>query len=181
MNTMFRVQGSGFRVCYRQGGLVHAEHGTRNTERAALGVLLAAAMLLVPMAALSQAMTDPTLPPAGFAAKALEGEGAPNQLQSVIISPTRKAAIINGVVVELGGKYGDAVLIKVAEDEVVLRSGNSRQVLKLHPAVEKVEIAPAAGMSAPRKTKPKSKVKAEPKAVTQPGANPADDGGTRAR
>ena len=43
-------------------------------------------------------------------------------LQSVMISPTQKAAIINGVMVKLGEKYGDAVLARVAESEVVLEA-----------------------------------------------------------
>ncbi len=90
----------------------------------------------------AQGLTDPTRPPADLAVKApvIEGAASPvHQLQSVIISPTRKAAIINGVLVELGGKYGDAVLAKVSEDEVVLRSGTSREVLKLYPAVDKTK------------------------------------------
>jgi MSHA biogenesis protein MshK len=143
-------------------------------EHAAAACALGAVLALMPTAALSQELTDPTRPPAGLAVVAPEGggEGAVtpvNQLQSVIISPTRKAAIINGVVVKLGGKVGDAVLTRVAEDEVVLMSGDSRQVLKLHPAVDKVEIA----TSASRKTKPK--------ATRQREANPAADGGMRAR
>jgi len=156
MNTMFRVQGSRFRVCYRQGGLVHAEHGTRNTERAALGVLLAAAMLLVPMAALSQAMTDPTRPPGAYATgdpdAGGEAGGGP-VLQSVMISPTRKAAIISGEMVKLGEKFGDAVLVKVAENEVVLKTGDATQVLKMYPGVEKREAAPAEVKRAPRGSK----------------------------
>jgi MSHA biogenesis protein MshK len=75
-------------------------------------------------------------------------------LQSVMISPTRKAAIINGVMVKLGEKYGDAVLIRVAENEVVLKSGATQQVLKLHPGVEKREIGPAGETGAPRRGKP---------------------------
>jgi MSHA biogenesis protein MshK len=103
--------------------------------------------LLAPGTASAQVMTDPMRPPPGF------GLGEPDAgdggggilLQSVLISPTRKAAIINGVLVKLGEKYGDAVLIGVAESEVVLRSGGSRQVLKLHPAVDKREAGAAAG------------------------------------
>ena len=151
--------------------------------------------LLAPGTAPAQIATDPTRPATGFVAEVPEGAVA-NQLQSVMISPTRKAAIINGVVVELGQKYGDAVLMRVAEDEVVLKSGDSQQVLKLHPAVEKkVDVAraepvtPAAEKSTPRKatakakskTKPKPKPKAKTKAKTQPGAKPAADSsaGTR--
>jgi len=118
----------------------------------ALGAVLA----IMPTVALSQAITDPTRPPAEIAVKAPEVEGGViqlHQLQSVIISPTRRAAIIDGVVVELGAKYGDAVLTKVAEDEVVLRSDGSQEVLKLHPAVD---IAPAGAKGSPRKAKPKA-------------------------
>ena len=103
--------------------------------------------LLAPVTALAQIVTDPTRPPAGIFADVPDATAPGNQLQSVMISPTRRAAIINGVVVELGAKYGDAVLMQVAEDEIVLESGGSRQVLKLHPAVERVEaerVKPAA-------------------------------------
>ena len=111
--------------------------------------------------AMAQALVDPTQPPMALApqAPAVEGVASPvQQLQSVIISPTRKAAIINGVVVELGGKYGDAVLTKVGEDEVVLSGDGSRQVLKLYPAVEKVGVS----KNAPRKTPPKANPQRKP-------------------
>jgi len=162
---------------------------TSNFKLSALILALGAVLALLPAVASAQITTDPTRPPAQAAAEVPQGAVA-NQLQSVMISPTRKAAIINGVVVELGQKYGDAVLMRVGEDEVVLKSGDSQQVLKLHPAVEKkVEVAraepvtPAAEKSAPRKATAKAKSKAKPKpkaktkAKTQPGAKPAADSG----
>jgi hypothetical protein len=60
----------------------------------------------------------------------------------VLISPTHKAAIISGVMVKEGEKLGDAVLVKVAENEVVLRTAGVSQVLKLYPGVDKRELAP---------------------------------------
>jgi len=160
---------------------------TSNFKLSALILALGAVLALLPAVASAQITTDPTRPPAQAAAEVPQGAVA-NQLQSVMISPTRKAAIINGVVVELGQKYGDAVLMRVGEDEVVLKSGDSQQVLKLHPAVEKkVEVAradpvaPAAEKSAPRKATAKAKSKAKPKpkaktnAKTQPEAKPAAD------
>jgi len=162
---------------------------TSNFKLSALILALGAMLALLPAVTSAQIATDPTRPATGFVAEVPEGAVA-NQLQSVMISPTRKAAIINGVVVELGQKYGDAVLMRVGEDEVVLKSGDSQQVLKLHPAVEKkVEVAradpvaPAAEKSAPRKATAKAKSKAKPKpkaktkAKTQPGAKPAADSG----
>jgi hypothetical protein len=119
--------------------------GGRRCSSSALLVALAGAM--GSSAAQPQIMTDPTRPPVGIFADAPDAAAPGNQLQSVMISPSRRAAIINGVVVELGAKYGDAVLTWVAEDEVVLRSGSSQQVLKLHPAVERLDagrVKPAA-------------------------------------
>ena len=146
---------------------------------------LIAAMLLFPVVVSAQRLTvDPTRPPVGLGTGAAETEGDTGggiRLQSVMISPTQSTAIINGVVVRLGDKFGDAVLVRVAESEVVLRSGGAQQVLKLHPGVEKREIvpvalvAPAAAKTAPRKAK------AQPKAKTKRDAKPAAEAGAQTR
>jgi MSHA biogenesis protein MshK len=107
--------------------------------------------------ATAQVTTDPTRPPPGFdsgMAAADTGEaGGGTMLQSVMISPTQRSAIISGVVVKLGEKYGDAVLVRVAESEVVLKSGGVQQVLKLYPGVEKRVIVPVAQKGAQRRGK----------------------------
>jgi hypothetical protein len=82
---------------------------------------------------------DPTRPPANISAPVAaesEVESQPAGLQSVLISPTRRAAIIAGQTVELGGKYGAAKLIEVNESGVVLRGPHGRQVLSLFPDVK---------------------------------------------
>ena len=99
------------------------------------------ALMAGTFSAWAQVGGDPTRPPVGFeeeggTAPSAEAGGGPT-LQSVVISPTHKAAIISGVMVRLGEKYGDAVLVKVAENEVVLRNGSENQVLKLYPGLEK--------------------------------------------
>ena len=108
-------------------------------KRALLPGLIAATLLL-PAAASAQRITvDPTRPPAGFGTGAADTEretAGGVRLQTVMISPTQRAAIINGVMVRLGEKYGDAVLVGVAENGVVLKSGSVHQVLKLHPDVD---------------------------------------------
>ena len=106
-------------------------------------------------AAWSQITTDPTKPPASFGVGDPEtpGEGGGLVLQSVLISSTGSAAIINGEMVKLGQKYGDAVLVRVAENEVALKSGDTTQVLKLYPGVVKRDIAPPAAKAAPRRGK----------------------------
>ncbi len=186
MKKLFNVPGTKFKVQRSQvedlepaGG--DLEPGTRNIEHAAAP--WAAAVLLVAVAgapsvmpAKAQGLTDPTRPPADLAVKApvIEGAASPvPRLQSVIISPTRKAAMINGVVVELGGKYGDAVLAKVSEDEVVLRSSTSQEVLRLYPSVEKTHPG--------RGTIKKKSVGPSAKTAVNPGANPGEKTGKGAR
>lgn len=132
---------------------MNAAHVTRHTSLAG-----ALALALWCASATAQVTTDPTRPPAGFESGMTTGDAAGDgsdgmKLQSVLISPTHKAAIISGVMVKLGEKYGDAVLVKVAENEVVLKSGGLRQVLKLYPGVDKREIVPVAQKGAQRRVK----------------------------
>jgi len=86
-------------------------------------------------------MRDPTRPPPGLGGEPVGVARAPSGgpvLQSVILSPTRRAAIISGQLVERGAHYGDAQLADVGHDYVVLRNAAGMlQVLKLYPAVEK--------------------------------------------
>ena len=90
---------------------------------------------LLPLAA--NALPDPTRIPATISAPAPAGDTAQGSgLQSIIIGPGRRAAIINGQTVEQGRKYGDARLIRVNEDSVVLRGPQGKQVLRLFPGVE---------------------------------------------
>ena len=106
---------------------------------------LALCLALASGTALAQLGSDPTRPPSEYATgtgePAADGGGGLT-LQSVLISPAYKAAIISGVMVKEGEKLGEAVLVKVAENQVVLRTAGVSQVLKLHPGVEKREIAP---------------------------------------
>ena len=98
--------------------------------------------VLSPLAA--EELPDPTQPPAGIYALS-SGRGAAestiiatpasNGLHSIIISPNRRAAIINGEVVELGEKVGSARLVEVSESGVVLQSERGRKELALFPGV----------------------------------------------
>ena len=88
----------------------------------------------------AEELTDPTRPPLSIAAPTVAGGAeappTPAGLQSIIISKTRRAAIIDGETVELGGKHGDAKLIEVNEGGVVLRGAQGRQVMTLFPDVK---------------------------------------------
>jgi MSHA biogenesis protein MshK len=105
--------------------------------------LITILLLLAPCATLAQ-LADPTRPaidtgstaPAGMAAAS-----ATSGLQSIIQRQRGKpAALINGVVVELGGKVGEARLVKIGEDFVVLRGAMGNETLRLTPGIEKKAV-----------------------------------------
>jgi len=50
-------------------------------------------------------------------------------------------AVINGQTVALGGKVGESVLVKIAENEVVLRGSLGTEVLRMTPEVDKTVVA----------------------------------------
>ena len=91
------------------------------------------------LSASAWALPDPTRPSVGYDESLTYGVQQDGPvLQSVMISPQRKSAIISGVKVDLGGKYVDTKLIRINEGEVVLqRSSGVLQTLKLFPGVEK--------------------------------------------
>ena len=85
-------------------------------------------------------LPDPTRPLAVETYAPVAGDAAVRSgpvLQSVLISPRHKAAIISGETISLGGMYGSARVVKISEDGVVLNEGGSLQTLKLFPSVEK--------------------------------------------
>jgi hypothetical protein len=94
----------------------------------------------LPLLAQAQ-LSDPTRPPPAFTVTGEAGEmPTPTMtgLQSVILKKEGKpAALIDGVVVELGGKVGEARLVRVNEDSVVLRGPQGEETLRLIPAAEK--------------------------------------------
>jgi MSHA biogenesis protein MshK len=85
-------------------------------------------------------LTDPTRPPDIIAAPDMAESSAvvaivPDKLQSILISKTRRAAIIDGKTVEFGQMYGNAKLVEINEDNVALLGPQGRRVLKLFPDV----------------------------------------------
>ncbi|HVS25958.1 MAG TPA: MSHA biogenesis protein MshK [Burkholderiales bacterium] len=82
-------------------------------------------------------LPDPTRPPPGALTLGAAVASSGPVLQSVLISPGRKTAIISGETVRLGGKYGAATVIRISESEVVLNHGGNLQTLRLFPEVEK--------------------------------------------
>ena len=106
---------------------------------AAPRLVLTALCLLFSVNCYAEELPDPTRPPAGISEPAVEPGSAANLpagLQSIIIGRHRRAAIIDGQTVELGGKHNGATLVEVNEGNVVLRTAQGRQVLTLFPDVK---------------------------------------------
>ena len=161
------------------GGMKHkAEFGGRALEggvfssrlprpRVAAGpssvALLICALGIAP-GVTAQVLVDPTRPPAGILSGAPnEPGGATNPLlQSVKISGGDKSAIIGGETVRLGGKFGDARVVKITETEVVLRSASGTETLRMYPEVniKSVEPPPAVPGKATKRLR-------RPAAITQ--------------
>lgn len=100
--------------------------------------LLTFAFCLLPFAASAEVLRDPTRPPADLS----QGNaGVPvasgPELQSVRISAHQRSAIISGQRVKVGDKLGDARIVKITENEVVLKGSSGLQTLKLFPDVGK--------------------------------------------
>lgn len=103
-------------------------------------VVLAVLTAALAGTAMAAPMNDPTRPPqpAPRAAATPVSAAAPGLvLQSVRISPGGSYAIIDGRLVALGGRIGNARVIQIAEDEVVIEADGDWQTLKLYPGVRK--------------------------------------------
>lgn len=98
-------------------------------------------MIALSGAAAAQGVADPTRPPGAVAESLADGGGYSGPvLQSVMLSPSRKVAVISGEMVALGGRFGGARLVKLTESEAVLRNGADVTVLRLHPQVNKKPV-----------------------------------------
>ena len=123
-----------------------------------MAVLALGAIIATPLSclAVTDSMLDPTQPPAALlGSDGAAGEPVGPVLQSVLLAPGRKVAVISGQAVRVGEKFGDATLTRVTDQEVVLRKDDGTlQTLKMHPAVEKkVIVPPPASTSGTHKTK----------------------------
>jgi MSHA biogenesis protein MshK len=108
-----------------------------------------AALLAVTLSApaCAEGLTDPTRPPSGFdvtasGAKSAEAAPAALVLESVLIHPDSRIAIISGERLALGQKIRGLRLVKIADTEVVLLDGGERRTLKLYPSAQKKLASP---------------------------------------
>jgi MSHA biogenesis protein MshK len=101
-----------------------------------LWVLLAGAAHCAPFA-------DPTRPPAAIEHDGLPSDspGAP-RLESVLIAPDRRVAVISGQQVTVGGKVGGGEVVRITESEVVIRGAERLETLKLFPELKRPQPLP---------------------------------------
>lgn len=143
-------------------------------------ILMAAGLLSMALPVFAiELLADPTRPAIGISADAGTAHAPdPAQavikegLQSVIISPKHRAAVINGAMVELGGKVGDATLVEVRESSVVLQGAQGKRVLELFPGVRlnktDLFVPPEEKLPAPKNKKKTKNIKAsEPNGLEQ--------------
>ncbi len=117
-----------------------AEHLSKANRKMTLqGGLLLLMLAATPVGA-AEILRDPTRPPAALEPMPEGTVSAPASgpvLQSVLVSSGRRVAIISGQSVSLGEKFGEARVVKITENEVLLRRGTDLQTLKLFPGIEK--------------------------------------------
>jgi MSHA biogenesis protein MshK len=109
-------------------------------------IIIGALLIALPCGA--EQFDDPTRPPAAAAAPVAAGDVQPQVnvgpvLQSVTMSKRRRHATISGQEVAIGGKFGEAVLVKISDSEVTLRNPDGAlEKLQMFPQVEKKVIVP---------------------------------------
>ena len=107
------------------------------SKRPRLGAAAGLTVLTLTCAPCVQALEDPTRPPPSLRRSIAKSPASDLVLQSVIISEAGSAALINGELIQLGARFGNARLVKVSESAVELLIGNARRTLALFPAVDK--------------------------------------------
>ena len=95
---------------------------------------------------LAQGLSDPPRPPREIlgGAYAAEPVASLSPAQVVIISTDRRQATINGQTVALGGRYGNATLVRISDEEIVLKRADATEVIRLYSSVSRRKHWPAA-------------------------------------
>lgn len=109
-------------------------------------IIIACAICMV-RPAFAEDLNDPTRPPAmegAAGADVAQPSDLAPVLQAVTLSKSRRVAVISGQEVALGGKFGDATLIRLTDSKAVLRSPDGTlQTLSMYGRVEKKVLTPA--------------------------------------
>lgn len=102
-------------------------------------------LVLMSVSGFGLAASDPTQPPAAWSSSSSDtvspDDGNSMRLQSVMLPQRgRGVAVIGGVTVALGGRLGEAKLVRLSEREAVLEGPDGVTHLYLTPNVDKQMI-----------------------------------------
>jgi len=95
----------------------------------------------------AQGLNDPTRPPRailGGSADGYEAAASSSPAQVVIISKDRRQVTINGRTVDLGGRYGNATVVRITDEEIVLQRPEATETIRLYSSVQRKKHWPAA-------------------------------------
>lgn len=104
-------------------------------------LVFATAVWLLSCAAQGAPFPDPTRPPSMTGSGDDTSPGGP-QLESILIAPDRRLAVINGEQVTLGSKIGGGAVVRITETEVVVRGAEGEQTLRLYPDTRRPSAVP---------------------------------------
>src|SRR6266481_578305 len=96
---------------------------------------------------LAQGLSDPTRPPPeilGGSAEGYEAEASSSPAQVVVISKDRRQVTINGRTVNLGERYGNATVVRITDEEIILQRPEATETIKLYSSVQRKKHWPAA-------------------------------------
>ncbi len=103
-------------------------------------VSIATLLLASGVTTISQAemLTDPTRPPVVLGVRGADTSVASGPvLQSVLISPMRRVAVISGHTVRVGDKVEGMTVVRIMDGAVALQDGKTVKILKLFPGIDK--------------------------------------------
>lgn len=93
-------------------------------------------LLLFPLESFAAAFPDPTRP-ASFTPSAAASPAGRPRLESVLIAPDRRIAVISGQRVQVGDRVYGAEVVSITEGAVVLRTGQASETLALFPQLKR--------------------------------------------
>jgi len=85
---------------------------------------------------------DPTRPPVVDDAPGGSGGIAGPRVESILIAPDRRLAVVNGEQVTLGSKVAGGAVVRITETEVVVRGADGEQTLRLFPETRRPSAVP---------------------------------------
>jgi MSHA biogenesis protein MshK len=81
--------------------------------------------------ALAAPFADPTRPPLVREAARPDAASVGPRLESVLIAPDRRVAVISGQQVTIGSRFGDGEVVGITETEVRIRKPGGEESLRL--------------------------------------------------